>query len=103
MRIVSPEIRFPCDKGVAMPTYQELIANRIPDIHDREDYLGVKSLGHLSVDGLVKSIGIEKNRLCTECLDGHGPHSDRKRAAIPLQESGVLLDNTRGTDIINSE
>lgn len=87
-------VKNPCNLGVATPTYQEFFVNRIPDRTEQEDYLGVKSFRGLSVDGLVASIGISKDRLCTECLDGVGPYSHSSNQTIPLQESGVLIDNS---------
>jgi len=84
-RVASPPIKHPCHWGVAMPTYEELLANRIPEIKEREKYLGVSSLGHLSIDGLVRAVGVDKNKLCTHCFDRKGPPLE-KLGTVPLRE-----------------
>jgi amidophosphoribosyltransferase len=59
MRIASPEIRFPCRYGIDTPTQAELISAR----HTPEEIasiMGADSLGFLSVDGLVDSLGRER-------------------------------------------
>lgn len=99
-RVASPEIHHPCRLGVAMPTFGEFIANRIPDINVRARALKTASLGHLSVGGMVKAIGISKDRLCTECFDGHGPYAHRVERTIPLNEE-VVIDNAPPTATIN--
>ena len=84
-RVASPPIKHPCHWGVAMPTYEELLANKIPDIKEREKYLGVSSLGYLSLEGLIKAAGVDKSRLCTHCFDGKGPPLE-KLGTVPLRE-----------------
>ncbi len=72
LRIGCPPIISPCYYGVAMATKKELIAanNTLNDIHK---ILGVDSLGYLSLDSLVKCIGIGQDRLCTGCLNEEYP------------------------------
>lgn len=84
-RIASPPIKYPCHWGVAMPTYEELLANRIPDIKERGKYLGASSLRHLSLNGLIGATGVDKNKLCTHCFNGKGPVLNG-RGAVPLRE-----------------
>ena len=85
MRVASPPIKHPCHWGIAMPTYEELLANRAPSLKDREKYLGVASLAYLSLDGLIKATGISKDKLCTHCFDRKGPPING-RGAVPLRE-----------------
>jgi len=85
MRVASPPIKHPCHWGVAMPTYEELLANKILSLTDREEHLGVASLAHLSLDGLIKATGVSKDKFCTHCFDGKGPPLNG-RGAIPLRE-----------------
>ncbi len=84
-RVASPEIKYPCHWGVAMPTHQELLANKMPSLRDRERYLGVTSLAHLSLDGLIEATGVSKDKLCTHCFSGKGP-SLSKFGTVPLRE-----------------
>jgi len=72
MRICAPPIRYPCFFGVDMATRQELIANHntIPEIRD---FIGADSLGYLSVDGLIKAVGLERGIFCLACFTGEYP------------------------------
>lgn len=67
-----PPVIAPCYMGVDFPTYKELIAanNSIKEI---EKQLGVDSLTYMSVDGLVKAIGLDKTDLCMACLTDEYP------------------------------
>jgi len=72
LRIGCPPIISPCYYGIAMATKKELIAAN-KEIEEIKNYLGVDSLGYLSVDALVECIGIPRNELCTGCLTGEYP------------------------------
>lgn len=91
VRIPSPEIKHPCFWGVAFSTYSELLANKIEDIKKREEFLGVTSLKHLSIEGLKQAVtgkknGVKKtNGFCTYCFNKQGPPLNGI-GTIPLQE-----------------
>ncbi|MFC1900948.1 amidophosphoribosyltransferase [Chloroflexota bacterium] len=72
IRICAPPIRFPCFFGVDMATRWELIAARksIPEIRD---FIGADSLGYLSIDGLIKAVGLPKELFCLACFTGDYP------------------------------
>lgn len=72
MRIVSPPIRYPCFFGVDMATYHQLLAahKTIPEINE---YIGADSLGYLSVEGLIKAIGLPGDNFCLACFTGEYP------------------------------
>lgn len=72
LRIGCPPIISPCYYGIAMATKKELIASN-KEIEEIRKYLGVDSLGYLSVESLVECIGIPKDELCTGCLTGEYP------------------------------
>ena len=67
MRISSPPIRHPCFFGVDMATRRELIAS-YKNVEEIRQYIGADSLGYLSLDGLIKSIGLPKETFCTTSL-----------------------------------
>ncbi|MBN1133382.1 MAG: amidophosphoribosyltransferase [Methanosarcinaceae archaeon] len=71
-RIGSPPIIAPCYLGIDMPTRDELIAAH-KTISGVEAVINADSLGYLSIDGLVKSIGINRDNLCLGCLTGVYP------------------------------
>jgi len=71
LRIACPPIRHSCYYGVDTPKLQELIASSksVPDI---KDFIGVESLGYLSLDGL-RSCLERPGDYCYACLDGKYP------------------------------
>ena len=72
MRVASPPIRHPCFMGVDMATYDELIAHRL-SVPEIAEYLGVDSLGYLSLEGLSEVIGEASRGLCMACFSGQYP------------------------------
>ena len=72
LRIGSPPIISPCYYGIAMATKKELIAAD-QAVEEIRKTLGVDSLGYLSIESLVKCIGIEGDNLCLGCLTGDYP------------------------------
>ena len=74
VRIGSPQIIAPCYLGVDMPTRAELIASN-KRVEEVKDSITATSLHHVSLDALVKAIGIDRENLCTGCLTGKYPLS----------------------------
>lgn len=74
LRVGCPPIISPCYYGIAMATKKELIASD-KEVEEIKKVLGVDSLGYLSIESLIKCIGIEKEHLCTGCLTGEYPTS----------------------------
>ena len=86
MRICAPPIRYPCFFGVDMATRWELIAAQktIPEVRD---LIAADSLGYLSIEGLVKAVGLPEDSFCMACFTGNYP--------IPVQlEMGKLALET---------
>ena len=71
-RIGSPPIVAPCYLGIDMASRDELIAAH-KTIKGVEAVINADSLGYLSIDGLVESIGIDRDHLCLGCLTGAYP------------------------------
>lgn len=65
VRITCPPLRAPCFYGVDMKSYKELIANKKSE-SEVAKFLGVDSLGYLSLEGLRRAIGLP---ICTGCLN----------------------------------
>jgi amidophosphoribosyltransferase len=72
MRICAPPIRYPCFFGVDMASRWELIAAR-KTVEEVRDFIGADSLGYLSIDGLIKAIGLPKEMFCLACFTGDYP------------------------------
>ncbi len=76
--ISSPPIRFPDFYGMDTPNQNELIASN-KTVEETRKFLGATSLHHLSLDGLIKSIGLPKNQLSTSCFTGIYPIDLKER------------------------
>ena len=80
MRISCPPHRHPCFYGIDFPSSKELIANRY-SMKEIKDYLGVDSLGYLSLKGMLDSVKFCQERYCAACFTGNYPvhfsHADK--------------------------
>ncbi len=72
MRICSPPIRWSCHFGVDMARKNELIAARL-DVEGIRQHIGADTLGYLSLDGMVRSTGLDETHFCTACFTGDYP------------------------------
>jgi amidophosphoribosyltransferase len=86
MRVCAPPIRYPCFMGVDMATQRELIAAQktVPEIRD---YIGADSLGYLSLEGLIKAVGLPKDTFCLACFTGQYP------LPVQLEMDKLALEN----------
>jgi amidophosphoribosyltransferase len=75
LRLGSPPITGPCHYGIDTPTREELIA--ATHSHDEiRDYLGVDSLGYLSLEGMLAAAGGPDHQgFCHACFSGDYPTS----------------------------
>ncbi len=71
LRISSPPTRHPCFFGIDFPTTKELAAAD-RDMEQLREFLGVDSLGYLSLEGLLEPIGGAK-KYCSACFSGDYP------------------------------
>lgn len=72
IRVSSPPIIAPCYYGMDFPTREELIANEM-DVESIRKFLGVDSLGYLSLEGMVSAISTTEQGFCTACFTGQYP------------------------------
>ena len=74
MRVSGPPHRFPCHYGIDFSTRGELIAAG-KSVKELRDFLGLDTLNYLSLEGLLKSTGIDdpENNFCKACFDGCYP------------------------------
>lgn len=71
LRLASPPITGPCHYGIDTPTREELIgANK--SIEEIRQFLGVESLGYLSLEGMLAAAG-PKSTYCHACFSGEYP------------------------------
>ena len=88
-RVSSPPVISPCHYGMDFPSHEELFANQFEnDIERMRAWLGVDSLGYLSVDGLmtaVKSSSGSKHGFCNACFSARYP--------VPIEEGVTKEEN----------
>jgi amidophosphoribosyltransferase len=74
-RVSSPPIRYPCHYGMDFPTPEELIGNQYDgNVDEIARYLGVDSLGYLSIDDLLGAVPHDEGEhYCTACFSGEYP------------------------------
>lgn len=95
MRICAPPIRYPCFFGVDMATRSELIAAH-KSVEEIRRYIGADSLGYLSLEGLIKSVGLPKKSFCTACFTGDYP------VPVQLEMDKLALENAN-LDLVDSK
>jgi amidophosphoribosyltransferase len=72
LRISSPPIRYPCYFGIDFPTAAELAAHG-RTVEAVREFIGVDSLGHLSVEGLLSAVSGPPEDYCAACFTGNYP------------------------------
>ena len=72
MRVSCPPIKHPCFYGIDFPTKAELIACT-HSLEETRVFLGVDSLGYLSLEGLLSAVDGAKSNYCTACYSGKYP------------------------------
>jgi amidophosphoribosyltransferase len=72
VRVGSPPIRAPCYFGIDMKTRDQFAATG-RTVEEIGEMITADSLGYISVEGLVDSIGHNYNDLCLGCLTGEYP------------------------------
>jgi amidophosphoribosyltransferase len=83
MRISCPPTVSPCFYGVDTPRRAELIA-ATHSIEEIRKYIEADSLGYLSLEGLLGSVGEKRGAYCTSCYTGEYP------VAFPQDEASYL-------------
>lgn len=72
MYVASPPYRFSCFYGIEPSSSNELVA-RGRTLKELRDLIKADSLHYVSVEGLVRAIGMRKNQLCLACFTGEYP------------------------------
>lgn len=72
IRVASPPVTDPCFFGIDTPDKEKLAAAKYT-IEEICKMTGADSLGYLSVEGMLRAIGLGKDRICTACFTGEYP------------------------------
>jgi amidophosphoribosyltransferase len=83
MRISCPPTISPCFYGVDTPRRSELIA-ATHTLEEIRKYIDADSVGYLSLEGLLSSVGRKRTSYCTSCYTGQYP------VAFPQNEAAYL-------------
>jgi len=72
LRVSSPPIISPCFYGMDFPTREELLASSM-SVEEIRQFMGVDTLGYLSLEGLHRSVPDKGNTYCDACFSGNYP------------------------------
>ncbi len=95
MRVSCPPLRHPCFYGVDFPTKEELIAST-RSVEEIADFVGLDSLGYLSLEGLFKAAPLPQEEFCTACFSGDYPIPVPKKAGKQTLERTIQGVQSRG-------
>ncbi len=69
-RVGSSPLRWPCFFGIDIPTRVELAAAGLTEEEVGKKVVHTDSLGHLSLEGMIKASGLPRENLCLGCFIG---------------------------------
>ena len=75
-RVASPPVQAPCFYGMDFPSADELAVNKLGSTEAIAEWLGVDSLGYLTVDGMMAAVEAahdDRDRYCNACFSGDYP------------------------------
>jgi amidophosphoribosyltransferase len=87
VRIGCPQIISPCYFGVDMKTKDQFLASG-RSVGEISREIGADSLGYVSIDGLIRSIDMNRSDMCLSCLTGEYPvdvHAPLSRGQSDLE------------------
>ncbi len=73
VRITAPPYCWPCYYGVDTSNRSDLIAARCADIEEIRQEIGADSLCYQRIDGFIKALQIDEQKLCLACFTGEYP------------------------------
>jgi len=86
LRISCPPHRFPCFYGIDFHRSSELIANKYASLDKIRQFLGVDSLGYLSLEGMQSCFRYPRNYYCNACWTGKYPvKAEAKQGKFSLE------------------
>ncbi len=69
LRITCPPTRFPCFYGIDFPSNRDLVAAQ-KDVREIARFVGVDTLGYLSLEGMFSAVSRPPEHYCTACWTG---------------------------------
>jgi amidophosphoribosyltransferase len=106
VRITAPPYKYPCFYGVDTAERSQLVAANM-SVEEIRQHIGADSLGFLSMNGLIKAIGVPRKNFCHACFTGDYPVPipvDVKVTKFSLEASnGDPLGDTEGPEVRGSQ
>lgn len=90
VRISAPPVKYPCFYGIDMANQNELVAARYR-VEEIREQIGATSLGYLSLGGVVRAVGMHKDKFCRACFDGEYPI----KVPHDVKVTKLMLENRR--------
>ena len=72
LRVSSPPTTDPCYYGIDTPSKDELIASHMT-LDQIRDYVGVDTIGYLTLDNLYQAVESERGKFCDACFSSEYP------------------------------
>lgn len=103
MRIVSPEVRWPCFYGIDTDTQDQLIAANMTNAEMCE-FIGADSLAFISVEGLHAAVKCEHPGFCDACFTGDYPVPipDTIKLKSFLPEGSAILEQYKAVKVLRT-
>ncbi|MBN2898377.1 MAG: amidophosphoribosyltransferase [Clostridia bacterium] len=79
LRVSSPPVKHSCYFGIDTPSRKQLVG-AVKSIDEICEMVGADSLAYISIEGLIESIQIPGEKLCTACFSGDYPMAVPKSA-----------------------
>lgn len=95
IRVSSPPVVAPCFFGIDTPTYEELVGARTGP-RALGASIAADSLGYLSLEGLMNSVGWGEDDLCLSCFTGRYPMPVPPGCPAPGSAQGSAGSQTEG-------
>lgn len=70
--VSSPPVRYPDFYGIDTPDQSNLLAAG-RSIDEMQDFIGADSLRFLSLEGMLRAVGVPREQLCLSCFTGEYP------------------------------
>jgi len=73
MAVSCPPTVYPCPYGIDFSSKGELIAAKKENEKAIADFIGLDSIHYLSIDGMIRATGLNKDCFCLACYTGKYP------------------------------
>lgn len=89
-RVSSPIVKYPCYFGIDTAHRKDLIGSKLP-VDEINNEIGADSLGYISIDGLLDSLG-DEHGFCLGCFNGVYPIS------APIESDKLRMEEGNNND-----